>query len=626
MGKLLEKIQSPLDIKFMKEADLYLLCDEMRQEIIQTVSANGGHLASNLGVVELTVALSRVFSQPEDRVIWDVGHQCYPFKLLTGRYDRFSTVRTENGLSGFPSREESAYDMFTSGHSSTSISAALGVSEAKHLKGEPGSVIAVIGDGALSGGLAYEGLNNAGRLHRNFIVILNDNNMSISKNVGSMARYLTYMRSKPGYIKVKSNVESTLKRLPVLGPWLNRFLRWGKRAVKKILYNSTIFQDFGFAYYGPFDGHNIRELTMTLESAKLIDKPVLIHVKTNKGRGYKYAEQSPGEYHGLSGFDVQTGITGASKKSFSDVFGETLCQLAEENPRICAITAAMQSGTGLTEFRSRFRSRFYDVGIAEEHAVTFSAGLAADGMLPVFAVYSTFLQRAYDELIHDVALQNFKFLLGIDRAGVVGEDGKTHQGLFDTAFLQSIPGAVVYSPSYFSELQLQMRMLAEEGTGICAIRYPRGMELYKPGYFKTTGDSFSVYGASEAKVALVTYGRLFSFAAEADQKLHKDGFAVKLLKINRIIPLDPAAVAAVSECKRIYFYEEGLQQGGVGVQFSHLLQQAGFTGAFVLHAVADPFLPHAPMYRTLEALGFSAKGMETQLRSYYDGSSTTEKD
>lgn len=618
MGDYLKNIHSPEDIKSMKEADLYLLCDEIRQEIIETVSNNGGHLASNLGVVELTVALGRVFSQPEDRVIWDVGHQCYPYKLLTGRYNRFSTIRTEDGLSGFPSREESPYDVFTSGHSSTSISAALGVSEAKYVKGEPGSVVAIIGDGALSGGLAYEGLNNAGRLHRNFIVILNDNHMSISKNVGSMARYLTYMRTKPGYIKVKSNVESTLKRLPVLGPAVNKFLRWSKRAVKKLLYSSTIFQDFGFAYYGPFDGHNIRELTKTLESAKLIEKPVLIHVKTNKGRGYRYAEQSPSEYHGLSGFDVQTGFTGAPKKSFSDVFGETLCRLAEENSDICAVTAAMQGGTGLTEFRSRFRKRFYDVGIAEGHAVTFSAGLAADGVLPVFAVYSTFLQRAYDELIHDISLQNFKMILAIDRAGVVGEDGKTHQGVFDTSYLQSIPDAVVYSPSYFSELELQLRYLVEKGEKLCCIRYPRGIELYKPPYFKTTAENFSVYGASEAEVALVTYGRLFSFAAEADQKLHSGGHAVKLLKLNRIIPLDEAAVTVVLDCRRIYFYEEGMRQGGVGVAFSYLLQQAGFRGEFILRAIDNPFIAHAPMYRTLETLKLNAAGMEKDLRSYFE--------
>lgn len=613
MDKQLSSIHSPADIRAMKEADLYLLCDEIRGKIIDTVSQNGGHLASNLGVVELTVALNRVFSRPEDRVIWDVGHQCYPHKLLTGRYREFSTIRKENGLSGFPCREESSYDVFTSGHSSTSISAALGVSEAKHQKGEPGSVVAVIGDGALSGGLAYEGLNNAGRLHRNFIVVLNDNNMSISKNVGSMARYLTYMRTKPGYIRVKSNVESTLKRLPVLGPPLKKLLRWGKLGIKKLFYSSTIFQDFGFVYYGPFDGHNLRELTKTLESARLIQKPVLIHVKTSKGRGYKYAEQSPSEYHGLSGFDVQTGSTGALKKSFSAVFGETLCQLAEENSKICAVTAAMQSGTGLDGFRGKFRSRFYDVGIAEEHAVTFSAGLAADGMLPVFAVYSTFLQRAYDELIHDVSLQNFKILLAVDRAGVVGEDGKTHQGLFDAAYLQSIPNATVYSPAYFSELQLQLRLLAEKGEGLCAVRYPRGMELYKPPYFQTTVDNYGVYGDLQGEIALITYGRLFSFAAEAVQKLQAAGHGIKLIKLNRIIPLDEGAVSAALGCRQVYFYEEGLRRGGIGTQFSYLLLQAGFQGSFHLQAVDDPFIPHAPMYRSLEMLGLNSAAMERDL-------------
>lgn len=614
MASLLEKIHSPEDIKTFDAEELTALCEEMRHVIIDTVSSNGGHLASNLGVVELTVALGLAFSPPRDTIVWDVGHQSYPYKLLTGRYAEFSTIRKEGGLAGFPCREESKYDMFTCGHSSTSISSALGVSEANFLQGKEGYVVAVIGDGALTGGLAYEGLNNAGRLHRNLIVILNDNTMSISKNVGSMARYLSYIRTKPGYIKTKNHLERTLQKLPVVGAVIAGALRRMKRGIKRLFYNSTIFEDFGFAYYGPFDGHNIKELAETLETAKLIHKPVLIHVRTYKGKGYQYAEQDPTIYHGLSGFDVTTGDTGEKSQSFSDEFGKTLCTLAGENEKICAITAAMQSGTGLSDFREKFRNRFFDVGISEEHAVTFAGGLAAGGMLPVFAVYSTFLQRAYDELIHDVSMQNTKVILAIDRAGVVGEDGKTHQGVFDTAYLQTIPNITVYSPSYFRELRLQLTYLVNEGKGLCAIRYPRGKELYKPAYFQSTVDATSVYGEKDASICLVTYGRVFSFAAECVERLQKDGYAIKLVKLNRIIPIDAGAVKEAVSCHHVFFLEEGVKRGGIGEHFAFLLEEAGFTGEFHLRAIEDPFIKHAPMFRSLETLGLNVEGIERLVR------------
>ena len=384
----------------------------MRRVIIDTVSANGGHLASNLGVVELTVALGLAFSPPRDTIVWDVGHQSYPYKLLTGRYGQFHTIRTEGGLAGFPCREESPYDLFTCGHSSTSISSALGVSEANYLQGKDGYVVAVIGDGALTGGLAYEGLNNAGRMHRNLIVILNDNTMSISKNVGSMARYLSYIRTKPGYIKTKNHLESSLQKLPVVGPVIATLLRRLKRRVKRLFYNTTIFEDMGFAYYGPFDGHNIKELAVTLETAKLINKPVLLHVRTYKGKGYQYAEQDPTIYHGLSGFDVTTGDTGENPKASptssakpSAVWpGRT--KSSAPLPPPCRAAQAWAASGGVPQPLLR-------CGISEEHAVTFAGGLAAGGMLPVFAVYSTFLQRAYDELIHDVSMQGTKIILAL---------------------------------------------------------------------------------------------------------------------------------------------------------------------------------------------------------------------
>lgn len=613
-GMILERINDPGDVKKLREEELEPLCEEIRERIIETISDNGGHLASNLGVVELTVALTLAFDLSQDDVVWDVGHQSYPYKLLTGRQERFGTIRQEGGLSGFPDRGESPYDKFTTGHSSTSISAALGLSEAKHLRGEDGFVVAVIGDGALSGGLAYEGLNNAGRLHRNFIVILNDNHMSISRNVGSMARYLTYMRTKAGYIRAKNNVGSSLEKLPGIGHALAAVLRGIKDRVKKIFYNSTIFEDFGFAYYGPFDGHDLELLRSTLESAKLIQKPVLLHVRTYKGKGYRYAERDPQMYHGLSGFDVSTGDTGEKGRSFSDVFGETLCRLAEEHPELCAITAAMQDGTGLAAFRERYRERFFDVGIAEEHAVTFGGGLAAGGMLPVFAVYSTFLQRAYDQLLHDAALQQRRMILAIDRAGIVGEDGKTHQGVFDAAFLLTVPGCTVYSPAYFEELSLRLTQLVCEGEGLCAIRYPRGRELYRPDWVRVGRETFQVYGTPDAQICVVTYGRLFSFAAEAMEALKRDEIRIKLVKLDRIIPIDPEAVREAIGCAEVFFFEEGVKNGGIGEHFSRLLQGGGFSGRFHLRAVEGGFVEHAPMFRALEKLGLSARDMEEAVR------------
>ena len=551
------------------------------------------------------------FSPPRDTIVWDVGHQSYPYKLLTGRYGQFHTIRTEGGLAGFPCREESPYDLFTCGHSSTSISSALGVSEANYLQGKDGYVVAVIGDGALTGGLAYEGLNNAGRMHRNLIVILNDNTMSISKNVGSMARYLSYIRTKPGYIKTKNHLESSLQKLPVVGPVIATLLRRLKRRVKRLFYNTTIFEDMGFAYYGPFDGHNIKELAVTLETAKLINKPVLLHVRTYKGKGYQYAEQDPTIYHGLSGFDVTTGDTGEQPKNFSSEFGETLCQLAEDDSRICAITAAMQAGTGLTPFRERFRDRFYDVGISEEHAVTFAGGLAAGGMLPVFAVYSTFLQRAYDQLIHDVALQHTKVVLAIDRAGLVGGGRPDPPGPVRRRLPPHHPPASPCTPPAISGSSgCSLPTSWSRARAFAPSATPRGKELYKPSGFRSTVEPVAFYGPEDAPIALVTYGRLFSFAAECAERLGAQGLPVRVVKLNRIVPIDPQAVQAALSCRHVFFFEEGIRQGGIGEEFSCLLQEAGFAGSYHLHAVEDPFVRHAPMFRSLEALGLNAAGME----------------
>lgn len=628
MGNILEGIRSPEDIKNLNSTDLQILCDEIRSTIIETVSNNGGHLASNLGVVELTVALALVFDFPKDSLVWDVGHQSYPYKILTGRYNCFSTIRKEGGLAGFPCREESPYDVFTCGHSSTSISSALGLSEANHLLKNDHHVIAVIGDGALSGGLAYEGLNNAGRVRRNLIVVLNDNNMSISKNVGSMARHLTFIRTKPGYIKIKNNLEGSLSKIPLIGGRISSGLRRAKHLVKRFFYTSTVFDDLGFSYYGPFDGHDIKALRETFETAKMIKKPVLIHVRTNKGKGYQYAEQDPSVYHGLSGFDVITGDTGAKSITFSDVFGDTICELARRNNKICAITAAMQYGTGLNKFREEFRHRFFDVGISEEHAVTFAGGLSAGGMLPVFAVYSTFLQRSYDELIHDISMQNVKAILAIDRAGVVGEDGKTHQGLFDAAYLQTIPNVTVYSPAFFEELRLQFENLVNAGTGLCAVRYPRGKELPVPKGFKVSCAPVAFYGNLQGDIALVTYGRMFSFAVQAAHELEKSGFSIKIIKLNRIIPVDEHAVEAAMKCSRVFFLEEGVRAGGIGEHFACLLQERHYQGSFFLRAIDNPYIKHAPMFRSLEGLGLNPDGIVKfvyEKTHRKEGGSTSEK-
>ena len=490
MDSLLNKIESPDDLQALSLKQMDELCGEIRDLIIKTVSDNGGHLASNLGVVELTVALHRVFHSADDKIVWDVGHQAYTHKILTGRRDRISTIRTKDGLSGYPNRAESSYDPFNTGHSSTSISAALGIASAKMISGQPGHVIAVIGDGALTGGLAYEGLNNAGRFPKNLIVILNDNKMSISRNVGSMARYLAHIRTKPGYFRVKGNLETFVDHIPLIGTPIHHFISKSKAALKQVLYDNTIFEDMGFYYYGPFDGHNLKQLIDVLENAKNIDHPILLHVLTQKGKGYPFAEQNPGTFHAISSFDIETGKSESSGENFSSVFGTHICNLAARDDRICAITAAMQLGTCLTGFAKQFPTRFFDTGIAEEHAVTFAGGLAAGGMLPVFAVYSSFLQRGYDQIIHDVALQRVKVVFAIDRAGLVGEDGETHQGIFDAAFLNSVPGISVYAPAYYDELYFAFNQALYHCDGTAAVRYPRGRQMFRPYDFKGTSNAY----------------------------------------------------------------------------------------------------------------------------------------
>ncbi|MBP1592464.1 MAG: 1-deoxy-D-xylulose-5-phosphate synthase, partial [Oscillospiraceae bacterium] len=446
----LEKIDLPGGLKDLSIEECRDLCKDIRNILIRTVSKNGGHLASNLGVVELTLAIHRVFNSPDDKIVWDVGHQAYTHKILTGRLDRFSTLRQENGISGFPKPNESEHDAFVSGHSSTSISVACGIAEAMKLENKNNHAVAVIGDGAFTGGLAYEGLNNAGKSHSNLIVILNHNGMSISKNVGALAKYLSAIRNKEGYMNTKNAVDQVLKKTPVVGQPISKVLSASKSAIKGAVLkgSNTMFEDLGFEYLGPVDGHDIEAVEEVLKVAQAMHKPVFVHVNTIKGKGYTPAEKNPGEYHGIPRFDIATGNPEVSSvDSFSSEFGRELAAIAGENDKLCAVTAAMKYGTGLQFFAAKYKERFFDVGIAEQHAVTYCAGLASMGMVPVFAVYSSFLQRAYDQIVHDAALSGCHMVIGIDRAGFVGEDGETHQGVFDVPMLTSVPGVTIFSPS-----------------------------------------------------------------------------------------------------------------------------------------------------------------------------------
>lgn len=605
----LSNIKSPKDLKKLDKKELDVLAQEIREFLIESISRSGGHLASNLGVVELTIALHRVFNSPHDPIIWDVGHQSYTHKLLTGRGDLFDTLREKDGLSGFTKPCESEHDIFCSGHSGPAISAALGVAEAKLLKKENNFVIAVVGDGSMTGGLVYEALNNAGRTHSRLIVVVNDNEMSISKNVGAMARYLTTIRTKPKYYRFKAKTESLLNRIPLVGRHLANVIFKVKKFLKSAIYKSTWFEELGFRYIGPIDGHNIQHLTEAFNSAKIVNHPVVVHINTVKGKGYDFAERSPTQFHGIAKFDINTGEPIPCCKSFSAQFGEFMCEVAEKDKRICAITAAMSVGTGLEDFRELFPNRFFDVGIAESHAITFASGLAKNGMLPVVAIYSSFLQRCYDQLLHDVALQGSKMIIAVDRAGFVGEDGETHQGIYDVAFMNSIPKITVYSPSNFAEFKSVMNTALYHEKQVVAVRYPRGEEPLLPSDFKPSFGSFDVYGDEDAQTAIVTYGRCFSFACSAAVKLAEQGVAVKILKLNRIKPIDVKALDAISGATRIFFFEEGVRSAGVGEKFALLLLEAGCTSAYHLTAVDDCFVEQATVKDQLEKYRLDEAGI-----------------
>lgn len=591
--KILSKINSPSDIKALDLQGLELLCSEIRDKLITTVSKNGGHLASNLGVVELSVAIHKVFSSPEDQIVFDVGHQCYTHKLLTGRYNVFDTLRTKGGISGFCRPGESEHDILYSGHSGTSVSSGLGLARAKALKKEKGYVISVIGDGSFTGGMVYEALNNGGRSGAKHIIVLNDNKMSISENVGAFAKYLAVIRSRPQYYSFKARTESVITKLP-FGNRIASKIYDIKTDIKNKLYTqSTFFEDLGYRYMGPIDGHNIENLCDAFESAKAVNGPVVLHVITVKGKGYEHAEKDPSVFHGISKFDIDTGEYKLSGKSFSDVFGERLCEHAEKDETICAITAAMGIGTGLGSFSKKFPDRFFDVGIAEEHAVTFASGLAKNHLKPVYAVYSTFLQRCYDQLIHDISLQKQKIIFAIDRAGFVGEDGETHHGLFDVSFLNTIPDIKIYSPCCFRSLNADINNALYADELSVAIRYPRGSQKDNIKQLEYPCIEYALYGTKEAEKVIVTYGRIASEAIDAVNALKQKGVEVLLLVLNQIKPIPNRIFDMLSEKKEVYFFEEGMKSGGVGEKLGSILMEKRFNVKYSITAVEDRFVEQA---------------------------------
>ncbi len=600
-------------LKNLNFKELNRLSEEIRALIISTVSKTGGHLASNLGAVEITIALHRIFDLPDDQIVWDVGHQCYTHKILTGRLDRFSTLRQEGGISGFPKSEESEFDSFISGHASTALAVAYGICKAKTRQGRPGHVVAVVGDGAMTGGMAFEGINNIGRSGENIIVILNDNDMSISKSVGAFSRYLSVIRSKPGYFRIKDWTESTIRSIPFVGKQVRHFLAESKSALKHALYPDTFFEEFGFVYLGPVDGHDIEALCDLMTRAKAIEKPVIIHAQTVKGKGYYFAEKDPGSFHGVSGFEIKTGaLHTSSSKTFASVFGEELVALAAEDKRICAITAAMENGTGLDAFSKEFgrEGRFFDVGIAEQFAVTFGAALSAGGELPVFAVYSTFLQRAYDQLIQDATIEKRHLVLAIDRAGIVGDDGETHQGIFDIPFLATIPGIIVYSPASYIELAATLRSGFYSHDGLVAIRYPRGSEPEALSGHCADGLSYDISQVKDADILLVSYGRIAAEALGAAQRLTAAGTPTDLLRLNRVIPIDEKAIDSILGYKRVFFIEESYINGSIGQSLAATLLERGYTGRY-RHRAITIIPPQGSPTSVFAKTGLDSEGIYT---------------
>ena len=615
---ILEQIKGPEDLKNLTSEELSQLAEEIRAFLIEKISHTGGHLASNLGVVELTIALFRTFDLPEDKIIWDVGHQSYTHKILSGRRMEFDELRQYGGLSGFPKRKESPYDSFDTGHSSTSISAGLGIAQGRDILGEDYKVVSVIGDGALTGGMAYEALNNAARMKKNFIIILNDNKMSISENVGGMSRYLGGLRTGAGYNDLKKNVADTLERIPVVGGRMIDKIKRTKNSIKQLFIPGMLFENMGITYLGPVDGHNIPALCKVLKEAQKLDHAVLVHVLTKKGKGYEPAEKNPAHFHGVSPFDIKTGKPLAEKKypTYTDVFSKKLCQLGETHPELVAVTAAMPDGTGVAAFGKKFPDRFFDVGIAEAHAVTSAAGMAAAGLRPVVAVYSSFLQRGYDQILHDVCIQNLPVIFAVDRAGLVGSDGETHQGIFDYSYLTSIPNMSVAAPKNLWELRAMLDF-AMDYKAPFAIRYPRGTayrglkEFMQPIAY---GKGEIIY--EEENIALLAVGSMVSTGEHVREKLKEEGVSCTLANARFVKPFDKELVDRLAKNHRlIVTMEENVLQGGFGLPVTAYIHEHYPQVKVMNIALPDAYVEHGNVSVLRKGLGIDSDSIIQRLKA-----------
>lgn len=617
---MLEKIQKPNDIKKIPADQLPALAEEIREFIIESLSKTGGHLASNLGVVELTIAMHRVFNLPKDKLIWDVGHQSYTHKILTGRKDGFETLRREGGISGFPKRSESDCDVFDTGHSSTSISAGVGYVRARELKKENYSVVSIIGDGALTGGMAYEALNNAASLKSNFIIVLNDNEMSITENVGGMSSYLSGLRTASAYTDFKMDVTKALNRIPGIGSGMVDAMRKTKSSIKQIIIPGMLFEDMGLTYLGPVDGHNIPQLIKTFQEAKRFEGPILVHVLTQKGRGYEPAMRHPARFHGAGPFDVKTGLpVGKSNPTYTDVFSTVMRKMGDRRKDVAAVTAAMMTGVGLKRFSNMFPDRCFDVGIAEEHAVTFAAALSLGGITPVVAIYSSFLQRAYDQIMHDVCMQNLHVVFAIDRAGLVGYDGETHHGIFDLSYLGSMPNMTILAPKNLWELS-DMIKFAVDYDGPIAVRYPRGEAYTGLKEFRAPiclGKSEVIHEGS--RVALLAVGSMVKMAEEVQKQLkERMDMDAALVNARFVKPIDEELLRSFADTyELVVTLEENVKDGGFGERVLAFAEEEDLPFGVEIIALPDRFIPHGSVLYQMKQVGFTPEDICGRIEEYY---------
>ncbi|WP_330363800.1 1-deoxy-D-xylulose-5-phosphate synthase [Proteocatella sphenisci] len=627
MNSIIDGISCPEDVKKLSTKEMKILSKEIRTFLIESISKTGGHLASNLGVVELTIALHHVFDFPQDKLIWDVGHQSYTHKILTGRKDKMSTLRQLNGMSGFPKREESEYDCFDTGHSSTSISAAVGMARARDLRKGSNEVIAVIGDGALTGGMAFEALNDVGRNHSKMIVILNDNEMSISENVGGLSRHLSNIRTMPAYLTTKKDIEMFVSRIPFAGRGIHKVLSRAKGGIKKFLVPNMLFEELGLKYLGPVDGHDTEALIKVMKRARRETQPVIIHVRTKKGKGYKPAEDRPNDFHGVSSFDIKTGksIKMGSKPTYSDVFGDKMCKIASKNKNLALISAAMIDGTGLSNFEKKYPDMIFDAGIAEQHAVTMAAGMAADGITPVVALYSSFLQRAYDQVLHDVATQNLHVVFALDRSGLVGNDGETHQGVFDAAFLSQIPNMTVMAPCDYREFENMLEFAVNEYKGPVAVRYPRG------------GSSANISGSEEVivrgkgvivepgrDISIIASGKMLTTAVEVKERLSEKGIDAEVVNLRFIKPLDEELIKkTAAKTGKVVIIDEAPVDGSFAFKAISMMPPNTKT---LVKTLPDEFIRHGSVEELLKLNKMDAESIASEvIDKFYRGYHNQEK-